>query len=439
MRLKTAIAALLLILVSAGPARAQLRIDITGARTAPMPIAIPSFAGGTAEEARIGREITMVIRNNLANSGLFRNLDEAAFIQSMRNVDVRPNFNDWKAIAAQALAHGEVTQDPATNGLRVSYRLWDVFAETNLDSKAMTGGADAWRNIAHIISDRIYERITGETGYFNTRIVYIAETGPATRLVKRLAIMDQDGANQKMLTDGSYLVLTPRFSPNMQQVIYLSYINNNPRVFLLDLATGNQQALGNFPGMTFAPRFSHDGRRVVFSMERNGNTNIYDMDIASREVRRITNRPGIDTSPSFSPDGRQIVFNSDRSGRQQLYVMNSDGGNVRRISWGEGRYATPVWSPRGDYIAFTKMLRGQFYIGIMHPDGSGERLISRGFFVEAPSWSPNGRLVIFYKKDRMQGMHQRTRLYTVDITGYNEREIPTTTNASDPAWSPLLQ
>ena len=308
-------------------------------------------------------------------------------------------------------------------------------SEQQLLGKSFTTTKNNWRRLAHVVADAIYERLTGDKGYFNTRIVYVSESGPSTRRVKRLAMMDQDGENHSFLTNGRNLVLTPRFSPNMQKITYLEYVGNNPRVYLMDLTNNSRQVLGNFPGMTFAPVFSPDGSKVLMSYANKGSTNIYEMNLKTRAIKQLTfDKGSISTSASYSPDGSKIVFNSDRGGNQQLYVMNADGSGAERISFGNGRYATPVWSPRGDYIAFTKMSGGAFYIGVMAPDGSGERLLADGYLVEGPTWSPNGRVLMFFRQDRGSPV----RLYTIDMTGYNERRIVTPSEASDPAWSPLL-
>ena len=415
----------------------ELRIDISRGRVEPLPLAVINFAGA-GEAAKYGRDLAQVIAANLVRSGLFRPINQAAFIQRELPVDVLPRFGDWRVINAQALVNGSVTVAP-DGRLRVEFRLWDVYAEAQLEGQSVATVPGNWRRLAHVISDMIYQRLTGESGYFDTRLVYIAETGPATRRVKRLAIMDQDGANHKFLTDGSTLVLTPRFSPTTQEITYLAYYNRRPRVYIFNIDTGQQEVLGDFPGMTFAPRFSPDGNKVIMSLSRNGITDIYTMDLRTRAVSRLTNSPSIDTSPTYAPDGRQIVFNSDRGGSQQLYVMSSDGDNVRRISFGRGRYATPVWSPRGDLIAFTKIVGGQFHIGVMKPDGSGERLLTSGFLVEAPTWAPNGRVLIYFKQiPGGQRGGGATRLFSIDLTGFTEREILTPVDASDPAWSPLI-
>jgi TolB protein len=433
-----AIAATSLLIAAAAPARAQLTVDIVQGFAEPLPIAVTEFYSDNPEQARVGADIAGVISDNLARSGLFRPIDQRAFIQDAASVQSGPRFGDWRLINAKALVSGTVETNP-DGRLRVSFRLWDVLAEQQMTGLAYVTTPENWRRIGHIISDAIYKRLTGEDGYFDTRIVYVAESGPQDRRVKRLAIMDQDGANHKFLTDGGSLVLTPRFSPTTQEITYLSYENNRPRVYLLDLQTGRREVLGDFPGMTFAPRFSPDGNKVIMSMADAGNSNIYVMDLRTRQVQQLTSSSAIDTSPSFSPDGSQIVFNSDRGGAQQLYVMDADGGNVRRISHGQGRYATPVWSPRGDLIAFTRMHQGEFYIGVMKPDGTGERMLASGFLVESPTWAPNGRVLAFYRTERANSQgQQRSRLYTIDLTGFNEREVITPLDASDPAWSPLI-
>ena len=421
-----------------GISLAELRIDITSGVVEPMPIAIADFLGGLEEGAKFGKNISNVIANNLARSGLFRPIDKKAFIQEESKLNALPRFGDWRVINAQVLVQGKAIMEE-DGRLKVEFRLWDVFAEQQMIGLKYFTIPDNWRRVAHIISDSIYKRMTGETGYFDTRIVYISETGPADRRIKRLAIMDQDGANHKFLTDGSSLILTPRFSPKLQEITYLSYHGNRPQVYLFNIETGRQEILGEFSGMTFAPRFAPDGKRLIMSMAKNGNSDIFAMDLATRKMERLTRHSAIDTSPSYSPGGDKIVFNSDRGGGQQIYVMNSNGKKVHRISFGKGRYATPVWSPRGDLIAFTKMRKGKFYIGVMRPDGSGERLLAQDFLVEAPTWSPNGRVIMFFRQKRLSGKKlSEPKIFSIDLTGHNEREVITPLGASDPAWSPII-
>jgi TolB protein len=420
-------------------AKAELRIDITRGTMEPLPIAITDFIGGNTAETEYGRGIGRVIAADLERSGLFKPLDKRAFIQSSQALNTLPRFGDWRVINAQALVQGR-TEIVPDGRLKVEFRLWDVYAEQQMVGLAYFTVPENWRRVAHIVSDAIYKRITGESGYFDTRIVYISETGLQNRRIKRLAIMDQDGDNHRFLTDGGTLVLTPRFSPTLQEITYLSYYGNQPRVYIFNIDTGRQEVLGDFPGMTFAPRFSADGNQVIMSMAKDGNSEIYTMDLRTRTVKRLTNHSAIDTSPSYSPDGKRITFNSDRGGSQQLYVMKSDGGGVKRISYGKGRYATPVWSPRGDLIAFTKFTGGRFFIGVMRPDGKGERLLAEDFLVEAPTWAPNGRVLMFFRQEptNKDGSGGKSRLYSIDLTGHNERQVITPLDASDPAWSPLI-
>ncbi len=408
-------------------------IDVNRARSEPIPIAITDLAGDD-----LGRQISGVVSADLARSGLFRPISPSAFIQAGAG-DV-PNFQNWKAVGAQALMTGKAEAQGGGN-VRVEFRLWDVLPQTQIQGTAYTTTQGNWRRIAHIIADVIYERLLGEKGYFDTRIVYIGGTGPRDRRVKRLAIMDQDSENNRFLTDGSWLVLTPRFHPTKDQIAFMSYANNRPRVYLFDLGSGRQQVLGDFEGMTFAPRFSPDGNSVVMAVTRGGGSDIVSVDLGSRSSRRLTDSGAIDVSPCYSPDGSQIVFNSDRGGDQQLYIMGAGGGGASRISFGKGRYATPVWSPRGDLIAFTRFGgdSGNFAIGVMHPDGSGERILSESWSVEGPTFAPNGRVLAFWRDSRAGagGGGFSSRLVSIDITGFNERVLPTPTDASDPAWSPL--
>jgi TolB protein len=429
--------------VAATPARAQLNVDITEGFVEPLPIAITELSGDVAEEAKLGADIAAVVAADLERSGLFRPVDKRAFIQDAASLRLGPRFGDWRLINAQALVAGNVALQ-ADGRMQVQYRLWDVFSETQMKGTQLTSSPANWRSIAHRIADEIYQRLTGEQGYFNTQIVYIAEQGPQNRRIKRLAIMDQDGENHRFLTSGNELVLTPRFSPSSREITYMAYQSNGraevPRVYLFNLNTGQQEVLGDFPGMTFAPRFSNEGNEVVLSMAHEGNSEIYTIDLRTRRQTRLTNHPAIDTSPSFSPDSREIVFNSDRGGTAQLYIMNRDGSNVRRISRGQGRYYTPVWSPRGDLIAFTRQHAGEFYIGVMRTDGTGERMLVRDYNVEAPTWAPNGRVLSYFRTTRADARGQITsKIYTIDLTGFNERELVTPIDASDPAWSPLIQ
>ncbi|MBE6455133.1 MAG: Tol-Pal system protein TolB [Alphaproteobacteria bacterium] len=418
--------------------QAELRIDVSGAQSEPLPFAMQDLISDDWATSDLGKEITAVVVADLERSGLFRYISPDAYIQKFTNTNTRPNFADWQAIQAQALIYGTIKEQGTK--LNVSFRIWDVFAQTQMEAKSFTAPAESWRKVAHMIADYIYERMTGEKGYFDTRIAFISETGNQLNRVKKLAVMDQDGENVVYLTNGKDLVLTPRFSPNMREVTYFSYQDGKPKVYIMNLATRKSSLVGNFPGMTFAPRFAPDGDNLIMSLANRGNADIYTYNLRTREKKRLTNHPSINTSPSYSPDGKQIVFNSDRGGNQQLYIMNADGSNVHRISFGEGTYATPVWSPRGDYIAFTKIRHGQFHIGVIKPDGSGERLITNGFLVESPTWAPNGRVLMFYRQGRSDkyGRGGMPKLYSIDITGYNEREILTPHDASDPAWSPLL-
>lgn len=430
------------------PVMAQQEIDVIGGKIEPFALAIPDFVALRDETvegislSEIGDDIARVINQNLTSTSLFRVLPKTSYIETLGPDNPFPKFSAWKPIGAEGLVTGRLEKLP-NGSLRVEFRLWDVSRSQQLVGVVYTTQISSWRRIAHVISDKIYTRITGDAGYFDTRIVYISEEGPITNRVKRLAIMDQDGENQQYLTDGNYLVLTPRFSPNRQEITFLSYFNNKPRVYLLNILNNKFEVLGNFEkNMTFAPRFSPDGNKVIMSLMEGGNSEIYEMDLRTRKSKQLTNNPAIDTAPSYSPDGKKIVFESNRGGTQQLYVMNADGTNVRRISFsktGSARYATPVWSPRGDLIAFTKIGGRKFRIGVMRPDGSGERLLTNAYQDEGPTWSPNGRVLMFFRTDpaKLNGKGKST-LWSVDLTGYNEKQVKTIEDASDPAWSPPM-
>ena len=420
-----------------------LEVTIAQGKVEPTPIAITQVFGEDADTSRYGNTIRQIISNNLTNSGLFYTVNEDLYIQSDNLVEKVPRFEDWKLIKAQFLLSADVTK--TDKGIRLRMRLYDVFNAKEIEKLQLTIPDEGLiRRVGHTVSDIVYERITGETGYFDTRIVYVSEVGPLDQRIKRLAIMDQDGHldSHQFLTDGKNLVLTPRFAPNNQTITYMEYKNNLPRVYIYDLKTGEREIVGDFPGMTFAPRFSPDSKSVVmsFSDSKTANSEIYSMDLNTRSITRLTNDSGIDTSPSYSPDGEKIVFNSDRSGSPQLYIMDKDGSNIKRISKGKGVYGNPVWSPRGGLIGFVKNRKPNFYIGVMDTNGDNERIIVQDFALESPAWSPNGRYLIFYRqqKSNLDGTGGETTIHFIDITGYNERIIPTPRDGSDPAWSPLL-
>lgn len=423
--IKTLMFAVLALAAVAGasPAAAQIEVNVNRGDVQPLPIAVPAFSG------QQGADIASVISANLERSGLFRPLDPASFIERDLTAAVQPRFADWKQINAQALVNGQVTVEGGR--LRVDFRLWDVYREQQLLGLQFTSTPENWRRVAHKISDAVYERLTGEKGYFDTRIVFVAEGSGRSR---RLAIMDQDGANPSYLTDGASIVMTPRFSSTSQEITYMALRPEGSSIYLFNLETGRRESLGNFQGMVFAPRFSPDGSRVAFSVERGGNSDIFVMDLRNRTTSRLTADPAIDTSPSYSPDGGQIVFNSDRSGQPQLYVMGADGSNPRRITYSGGRYTTPVWSPTGEFIAFTKQVGNDFHIGVMRPDGSDERLLTTSFLDEGPTWAPNGRVLMFSRTSPGGG----AKLWQVDITGRILKATPYPGQGSDPAWSPLL-
>ena len=415
-------------------AAAVVQLDVSQGNFQPMPIGLPDFIGGTAGDGDTARGVTQIITANLRRCGLFAPIDPAAYIEKIASVDAVPRFPDWRAINAQALVTGRMTRQN-DGRLKAEFRLWDVVAGQQLAGQQYFTTPDNWRRIAHIISDAIYERLTGEKGYFDSRVVFVDETGPAERRIKRLAIIDQDGANVRYLTRGDDLVLTPRFSPSTQEITYMAYGQGDPRVYLLNIETNQREIVGNFPGMSFSPRFSPDGQRVIMSLQEGGNSNIFVMDLRSKAMTRLTDTPAIDTAPSYSPNATQICFESDRGGKPQIYIMGASGGAAQRISFGDGSYSTPVWSPRGDYIAFTRQSGGKFAIGVMKPDGSGERVLTEGFHNEGPTFAPNGRVIMFF---RDPGGNAGPSLLTVDISGRNEQRVPTPSFASDPAWSPLL-
>ncbi len=432
---KIAAFALLALTALAAPLRAELTIRLTDGVIEPMPMAIPNFIdeGGAGDAAQ---NISRVVAADLVGTGLFREIGAEAFISGIAGFDAPIAYADWQAINAQALIVGAVSA--SGDQITVKFRLFDVFSGAPLgDGLQFAAPAASWRRMAHKVADAVYSRITGEGPYFDSRVVFVAESGPKNERLKRLAVMDQDGANVQYLTDSSSIVLAPRFSPDGSRILFTSYASGFPQIYVMDVATLQTRSLGEQEGtMTFAPRFSPDGNTVAFSLERGGNSDIYTLDLNSGQLTQLTNAPSIETAPSYSPDGSQIVFESDRSGEQQVYIMPASGGEGTRISSGAGRYGTPVWSPRGDMIAFTKQNKGRFHIGVMLTDGSEERLLTSSFLDEGPTWAPNGRVLMFTRESA--GAEGQAQLFAVDVAGLSLRQVPTEGPASDPSWSPLL-
>jgi len=441
-RLLTALAATAL-LAGLANAQAPLRVDVTEGHLDPLAIAVTDFVSGGDDprEMENGAEIARVVTNNLGNTGLFAPVDSDAFIEEITDIDLRPRFGDWRVIDASALLVGRVTID-ADDRMTVAFRLWDTATEQQMLGLQFVTSPDNWRRIAHKVSDAVYQRLTGEEGYFDTRIVYVSEgLGPDDEPIRRLAAMDQDGANPSFLTDRSYMALLPNYAPNAQQITYVSFLDGRATSYLYDLETGRQEALfdsGSTQGQSLSARFHPNGRELVVSAERRGGHDLFRFDLRARTLNQLTTHPSDDVEPSYSPDGEQVVFSSSRSGQSQLYVMNADGTDPVRITFGEGRYTTPVWSPRGDLIAFTKQLQGRFMLGVVAADGSGvERILYEGYFVDTPAWSPNGRVILFTRGDAARD-GTRYSIWSVDLAGFNLRRLPTQGAASDPAWSPLI-
>jgi TolB protein len=427
-------------LFAAQSASAQLSVDVTDETAEDLTIAVPFMptpesvnteAGNTAA---LGRQVAEVVAGDLSRSGLFRPVGPGGIRAVGFSEVTAPAFDHWSGTGAAALVQGFVRAN-ADGNLTVGCYLYDVALKSELVRNGFVVAPRDWRRAAHKCADSIYGRLSGESPFFDSRIAYISETGPKDKRIKRLAIMDSDGANHRFLTNGQSTVLTPRFSPDYKQIVYLSYLENRPRIYVYDIGTGRQRVVTESANQTFAPRFSPDGRWILYSMSVAGNTDIYRVSAGGGASQRLTNSPGIDVGGSYSPDGRRIVFESDRSGGQQIYVMNADGSDQRRISFGGGRHATPEWSPRGDLIAFTKVA-GNFRIGVMSPDGGAERLLTDSWQDESPTWAPNGRVIQFFRTS--QGRGGQSSVWQVDLTGVNERRIPTPFEGSDPTWGPLL-
>lgn len=421
------------LIVNINSSFAVVKIDINQGNIQPIPIAIGEFEYEQWESRDIGQQVTELISHDLEGSGLFKIIEHDAFLERP-SMGRKPVFSNWRKIGAAAIVSGSahVTEQ---GELLIKFNMWDPYGEALMVGSAYKVEKKAWRRVAHKIADKVYNKMTGESGYFDTRILFVAEKGSGKKIIKKLAIMDQDGANFRVLTDGRDLVLTPRFDPQSHRAIYMTYKDKVPHVYILDIDTGKQRLVSNVAGMSFAPRFSPDGKKAIMSIAKGGSTNIYEIDLGTGALAKLTHETGtISTSPSYSPDGRKIVFNSDRAGSRQLYIMNRDGSDIARLSYGDGTYATPVWSPRGDFIAFTKILRGSFYIGVMRYDGTEERLLTTSWLDEGPTWSPNGRIIMFKRQEK----GGESQLYSIDLTGYNGRKVKTPVSASDPAWSPLL-
>ena len=439
MRLNSLLASVAILAITASTATAQtppasqasgdpVEVIIDQGVLRPYQIAVANFSGPN------GTGLGGVIREDLRRSGYFEPMDPASFVETGLTLANAPNFAQWTSIGAQAVLYGAVT--PRADGRQdFGFRLYDPYRQCQLASYQFTATQEQWRRIGHKIADLVYQRMTGESGFFDSRVVFVSESGTQLNRLSRLTISDQDGFDPVYLTQGDEVIMSPRFSLNdPNEITYVALGKDYSRIYLYNLSTGRRESLGEFDGQVLAPRFSNDGSKMAFSIIRGGNTDVYVMDLSSRQLRRLTNDPGIDTSPSFSPDSSQIVFTSDRSGSARLYTMRADGSGQRPISRGGGLYTAPNWSPRGDLIAFTKQAGGRFSTGVMNTDGSGERILSSSYFEEGPSWAPNGRYIMFAR----QSPGGDTRLWTVDLSGRVVSQAGYAGRGTDPAWSPLL-
>ena len=421
------------------PARAELKVDIIAGAAQPISIAVQKFESASGVSRTDAAAIRQVVEDDLKRTGLFRIVNHDAFPEYVK-MNSMPNFQSWDAIKTQVLVQAELIAQGADK-YKLNFFVWDVSGREQIEAQSLVASKNSVRRLAHIMADAIYERLTGEIGYFDTQIVFIAESGPVNNRVKRMAIMDQDGYGMRYLSDENAFVMSPHFSPNMQTIVFLSYYNDDPMVWTLDLDTGEQRRLGQFGGMNFSPRFSPDGTRVAISLVKNGITHIYEYNLESKELRQLTFGNSINTSPSYSPDGKKMALNSDRSGRQQIYVLDLESGELERITYGAGRYATPAWSPDGQFIAFTKIADDTFYIGIMSPQGKNEKILAGGWFMEAPSWAPGSRRLVYYETERaIDDIERISHIRSVDITGQNiyDIELPDGVNGVEPTWSPKL-
>ena len=437
--LKKLLSCLIVMGLAMGALHAELKVDIVAGAVDPISIAVQKFETSDGVKSKDAAMVREVVEADLKRTGLFRIVNHNAFPEYV-NMHQMPNFKSWQAIKTQVLVQAKMSQE-GKNQYRLEFFVWDVNGHEQIEAQSLVASKNSVRRMAHIMADAIYERLTGEIGYFDTQIVFIAESGPINKRVKRLAIMDQDGYGMRYLSDEDTFVMSPHFSPNMQSIVFLSYYNDDPMVWSLDLDTGEQRRLGQFGGMNFAPRFSPDGQRVAISLVKNGITHIYEFNTQTKELRQLTFGNSINTSPSYSPDGKKLAFNSDRSGRQQIHVLDLESGEVARITYGAGRYATPAWSPDGRFIAFTKIADDTFYVGIMDPRGKNEKILAGGWFMEAPSWAPGSRRIVYYETERaLDGIERMSHIRSVDITGQNiyDIELPDGVYGLEPTWSPRL-
>ena len=421
------------------PARAELKVDIIAGATEPISIAVQKLETVGNVSATDAQMIRDVVDADLKSTGLFRIVSRDALPEFVE-MGKMPDFKLWSAVKAQVLVQAKLSAESGGR-YNLEFYVWDVNGREQIEAQSLVSSKKSVRRLAHIMADAIYERLTGEVGYFDTQIVFIAETGPVKERVKRMAIMDQDGYGLRYLSDEDTFVMSPHFSPNMQTIVFLSFRDDDPMVWTLDLETGEQRRLGQFGGMNFAPRFSPDGTKIALSLVKNGITHIYEYDIATKKLRQLTFGYSLNTSPSYSPDGKKMAFNSDRSGNQQIYILDLESGEVERITYGAGRYATPAWSPDGQFIAFTKMADDTFYIGIMDPRGRNEKILAGGWYMEAPSWAPGSRRVVYYETEKsLDGMERMSHIRSVDITGQNvyDIELPDGVYGVEPTWSPKL-
>ncbi len=413
----------------------KVYIDIRSPSFRKFPLAVAPFRAVSSQaEMRLGDRVTDILNDDLNITGFFSVIDgrsagalgSQAAEKGVENVD----FQGWSGSGAEALVIGEVTYKE--NALVLEARLYDVVKKEMILGKRYTGEIHDLSRMVHRFADEVVFALTGEQGFFQTKIVYVSQaTGK-----KEISLMDFDGRNATRLTHHNSICLSPRFSPDGTRIAFTSYKSGNPDIYIKDLRTGAERRAFRYPGLNISPSWSPDGQRLAMTLSKDGNSEIYTARLDGSDLQRVTDHPGIDVSPTWSPDGRRIAFVSNRGGTPQIYAMDASGQNVQRLTF-EGTYNThPSWSPRGDRIAFDATVRGEHNICTIQADGANFKVLTANLSqCEMPSWSPDGRNLVF--SSNRNGV---PNIYLIDAEGTRIKRL-TFEKGGDtyPNWSPRFK
>lgn len=412
------------------------QIEVSGKNYKLTKIAINHFLTQKYEEKIIAKEIRDTVCKNLSDSGIFSIVAENNFIEQNKGSEFIPFFEAWKKINATILVNGSLTKN-RKNNYTIVISIWDNILAKKILHRKITFSEKSIQKTSHIISDHIYQEIIGEKGYFDSKILYVAEKVIENKIFTRIAMMNQDGKEHKYLTNGKFISISPKISPDKENIAYVDFRAGISKIFLRNLYSGQENLLTNMKGSIFSPRFSRNGKKILFSLAKKGATNIFKFDINTKKISVLTRNIYINTSPQFSPDDKKIIFTSNRLGTAKIYTMNEEGKNVVKITEKPGSHLEPKWSPDGKYISYINLRRKLgYYINIINTKTGEETTVVKSDVIHGYCWCPNSKYILFSEAIGNKEEEKKTiyKLQKINIFNKHKTTINTPYSASDPIW-----